>query len=289
MDNSAEYKIDANFRWFRIATKANDELYLVQCGIEQCKPDKYYGPTVREEYHVHFILDGKGVFEVNNISYQLSRGQIFVVMPGEKHYYYADSMEPWRYTWISFGGSRAEYFLEKAGITKEKPVREAYAEPQQYLSVIEKILNHHQFTVVNELARTSLLYEIMAILVDSGNRVPSSEKHDYSPDVYVNSAIDYIQDHYAQIRVSDIASYLGISRYYLSHIYKEKLQISPQEYLVKYRLEKGEELLRTTSLSIQEISDKTGYDNPLTFSKIFKRVYGLSPKNYRSEISRNSG
>jgi len=286
MDNSAEYKIDANFRWFRIAAKANDELYLVQCGIEQCKPDKYYGPAIRTEYHVHFILDGKGVFEVNNVSYRLGRGQIFVVTPGEEHYYYADSQEPWRYTWISFGGTRAGYFLEKAGLTKAQPVREAYVEPQQFLSVIEKILNNHQLTIVNELKRTSLLYEVMALLVDSGNKVSVSEKHDYSPDVYVNSAAEYIKGHYAHIRVSDIASYLGISRYYLSHIFKEKFHISPQEYLVKYRLEKGEELLRTTNLSIQEVSDKTGYENPLTFSKIFKKVYGLSPKNYRLKKNR---
>ncbi len=292
MDNSAEYKIDANFRWFRIANKANDELYLVQCGIEQCTPDKYYGPTVREEYHIHFILDGEGVFEANNVSYHLGRGQIFAAIPGVEHYYYADSKKPWKYTWISLDGTRAEGFLEKAGITPAQPVREAYAEPQKFLDIIEKILNHHQLTLVNELMRTSLLYEAVALLVDSGSRSHmqnTREKHDYSADVYVNSAAEYIKGHYAHIRVSDIASYLGISRYYLSHIFKEKLQVSPQEYLVKYRLEKGEELLRTTSLSIQEISDKTGYENPLTFSKIFKRVYGLSPKNYRYEISKKSG
>lgn len=282
MDHTAEYKIDANFRWFRIMNKANDELYLVQCGIEQCKPNKCYGPTVRNEFHVHLILDGEGIFEANNVTYRLGRGQIFVVMPGMQHYYCADPHNPWRYTWISFGGTRAASFLEKAGITPDRPVRKTYTESRKFPEIIENILNHHQLTIVNELTRTSLLYEAIAFLVDSGSQ--SREKHDYSPDVYVNSAAEYIKEHYAHIRVNDIASYLGISRYYLSHIFKERFHVSPQEYLIKYRLEKSEELLRTTSLSIQEISEKTGYENPLTFSKIFKKVYGLSPRNYRSEL-----
>ncbi len=101
--------------------------------------------------------------------------------------------------------------------------------------------------------------------------------------------MEYIQRHYSLIRVNDIASYLGISRYYLAHIFKEKLHVSPQEYLLNYRLERSAMLLRTTGLSIQEISEKAGYENPLTFSKIFKNAYGLSPKNYRAKILMESG
>ena len=51
-----------------------------------------------------------------------------------------------------------------------------------------------------------------------------------------------------------------------------------------YRLEQSCRLLRTTSLSIQEVAEQTGYSNPLTFSKVFKNAYGLSPKNYRKHI-----
>ncbi len=62
------------------------------------------------------------------------------------------------------------------------------------------------------------------------------------------------------------------------------MEISPQEYLVSYRLEQGSRLLRTTKMSIGEIAEKIGYENPLTFSKIFKNVYGVSPKNYRIRV-----
>ncbi len=288
MDITENYRIDANFRHFRNEIKDNEELYLVECGIERCRPGKSFGPVTRREYHVHIILDGKGVLEMGGVSYSLGRGQIFTLMPEIEHFYYADDEQPWHYAWFTFAGTRAAYFMEKAGITESHPVRETYVEPEQFLMFIEKMLSRHQLTVANELGRTSQLYEAMVLLVDSWNqKTGSPEKkasYDYSADVYVNSAVEYIHGHYSTIRVNDIASYLGISRYYLSHIFKEKLHVSPQEYLLNYRLERSAMLLRTTALSVQEISEKAGYENPLTFSKIFKNAYGLSPKNYRAKF-----
>lgn len=290
MEVAENYRIDANFRWLGSEIKANEELCLTVCGIERCTPDKFFGPSVREDYHVHFILHGKGTLEIGGKSYKLQRGQIFVIPPDVETYYYSDPEDPWHYTWVSFGGTRAGYFLEKAGITAENPVRDTYIEPERFLELTEKILNHHELTVANELLRTSLLYEIIALLVESQNQQKSKEGeeevYDYSPDVYVNTAIEYIGEHYPHTKVSEIASYIGISRYYRTHIFKEKLHVSPQEFLLNYRMEQANRLLRTTGLSVQAVSEKVGYENPLTFSKTFKNKFGLSPKKYREKMKR---
>lgn len=285
MELAQNYRIDANFRWFGSAVKDNEELCLTECGIERCRPDKSYGPSVRDIYYVHFILHGRGILKINDRSYKLCRGQLFVIPPDVETYYYADPDDPWEYTWVSFAGTRAAFFLEKAGITASCPVRDTYIEPEQFQELIEKILNHHELTAANELRRTSLLYEIAALLVESQNQKTDGQRkktdYDYSPDIYVNSALEYIHEHYNQARVSDIAEYIGISRYYLTHIFKEKLHVAPKEYLLNYRLEQGRRLLGTTQLSVREISERIGYENPLAFSKAFKNVYGLSPKHFR--------
>ena len=64
MEVAENYRIDANFRWLGSEIKANEELCLTVCGIERCTPDKFFGPSVREDYHVHFILHGKGTLEI---------------------------------------------------------------------------------------------------------------------------------------------------------------------------------------------------------------------------------
>ena len=60
MDIETNYRVDATFRWLGSSLKTKEELSLTVCGIERCKRDKFYGPAVRDDYHVHFVLSGKG-------------------------------------------------------------------------------------------------------------------------------------------------------------------------------------------------------------------------------------
>lgn len=289
MDDPVQcYRISSNFRMLGRLPIEDVELYLTVCGTERCTPDKFYGPIVRRDYHVHFILSGGGTLEMDGKVYRPHRGQIFVTVPGVNLFYYSDPEDPWHYAWISFNGSKAALYLEKAGLTAEHPVRDCYLDPEEFLGIIEEILNHHEITVANELTRTALLYQILALLVNSQNQNLEKQNkplpHDYSPDVYVDNALAYIHNHYTDAKVSDIASYIGITRSYLTHIFKQRMEISPQEYLLSYRLEQGSRLLRTTGMSIQEIAEAIGYENPLTFSKMFKNVYGMSLKYYRQKV-----
>lgn len=281
------YCVGANFRLL-CSPVENTELSLTVCGIERCLPSHSYGPCMRDDYHLHFVLSGKGVLKIEDNCYYPHRGQVFIVPPNVKIHYWCDNAEPWHYTWVSFTGTKAAHYLEKAGLSIDNPVRDCYIPPEDFLVYTEKILNHHELTISNELLRTSLLYEVLALLVSSRNQNLIDNhrpvEHDYSPGVYVDYAVEYIHYNYNHIRVSDIADYIGITRSYLTHIFKQKLNVSPQEYLLTYRLEQSCRLLRSTNLSIQEISEKIGYENPLTFSKIFKNSYGLSPKNYRLQM-----
>lgn len=279
------YRTSTNFRWLGSSIKKTEELCLTVCGIERCTPDKSFGPTVRRDYHVHFILHGKGYLQINGQTHTVQRGQIFCTPPDVEIFYYADPADPWFYTWISFSGARAAWFLEKAGITAEHPVRDCGVEPEEFLALTEKILDHHQLTVTNELLRTSVLYEIIALLVSS-NTAPrkQAQSYDYAQDVYVNAALEYIHHNLARAQVADIADYIGISRSYLTRIFKDKLHTSPKEYILNCRLSEASKLLRSTDCSIQEIAETVGYTNPFSFSQGFKNVFGISPKHYREHV-----
>lgn len=282
-----QYFVGTTFRTLTSPLIDGSELCLTVSGIERCASDQYYGPAVRPDYHVHFILDGKGTYEVNGKAYHLHRGQIFVTFPGVLVYYHADPSDPWYYTYLSFSGTKASLYLEKAGITASDPVRDCYLEPEQFLAFTSKIFERHELTITNELMRSALLYEALALLVDSHGqhlaKIHQTVAPDYPSSYYVEHAVQYIHDNYAKIRVSDVASYIGITRSYLTHIFQQKLLVSPQKYILNYRLEQGSLLLRTTDLPVQEIAARIGYENPLTFSKMFKNAYGQSPKRYREQ------
>lgn len=76
---------------------------------------------------------------------------------------------------------------------------------------------------------------------------------------------------------------IGIDRSYLSGIFKEVMKMSPQEYLLHYRVEQAEILLKETDRKIGDIAELVGYADAMTFSKMFKKYKGMSPQQYREE------
>lgn len=107
--------------------------------------------------------------------------------------------------------------------------------------------------------------------------------YEYSMNVYIQKALEFIHNNYDTIRISDVAEYVGFSRSYFSHCFHKHIGVSPQEYLLQYRMKQGCRLLLTTDMKIQDIAEKIGYDSGLNFSRSFRQMYGISPKEYRKQ------
>jgi hypothetical protein len=98
------------------------ELYVCVCGTEDCEPGHSFGPTERDFYLIHYILKGKGSFTVKNTTYSLKKGDAFYICPDVTTFYKADFEDPWVYSWIGFNGSKAESYLNHAGLNVDNPV-----------------------------------------------------------------------------------------------------------------------------------------------------------------------
>ena len=93
---------------------------------------------------------------------------------------------------------------------------------------------------------------------------------------------NYFRENYKQrIRMSDIAEEMGISSYYLCHIFQKYKGMSPSKCLSEIRIARAMKLLEETDMPVGKISEECGYPNALNFSKLFSRMNGCSPSNYR--------
>ena len=77
-------------------------------GWENCKPDKFYGPAVRNYTLIHYIVSGKGSVSKADASYEVRAGEAFLIFPDEVVTYVADHDDPWSYQWIGFDGRLSE-------------------------------------------------------------------------------------------------------------------------------------------------------------------------------------
>ena len=283
-NNTAVYQEQAGYHCLTHINHQTNDLYLCSFGIQKCPPGHFFGPDARPEYHLHFILDGEGYYEINNKKYHLKRGQLFLCPPDTIVHYYADDVSPWYYAWVSFHGAKSADYLKLADFDETHLIRSSNIPPENFTAIIHKMLQCRPLTTSNELKLIAGLYHLMALLINSNSASSNSKynHYDYTSDTYVEHAIQYIATNYnSDLHVSDIASYIGINRSYLCNVFKEKLQESPQEYLIRFRMDKAKELLTSTASDVKTIAGQVGYRDPLTFSKTFRRTVGCSPTDYR--------
>ena len=263
--------------------KQTDDIYLTLCGVEKCLPGYEFQCGDRGGYHLHVILSGRGILNVNGTEFPLHRGQMFVTKPGEKTWYRADETDPWVYCWMAFDGTKAPQYIENTGLRNGLNWRDCYEDPKRFYSFVKEILDHPEMSLANDMQRLALLLSFLSLAIETEEKKQNIAHHEnnINADIYVDRALTYIQSNFSNIKISDVARNIGINRSYLTKIFKNKMGISPQEYLMQRKLNYACKLLVETDAQIQDVARRVGYNNLLTFSKIFKGKYGVSPKNYR--------
>lgn len=148
---------------------------------------------------------------------------------------------------------------------------------------INKIYTEHKtlqerfdsFTSIIE-AKSWFIHLFDQVLADKGEKVslPLSK--------HISEAIGYIHKYYSDdLSQSWIAEEIGISPVYLSKLFKDELQVGFMDFLINYRIEKAKQLLENNSLSNKKIAQLCGFNDDAYFSKVFKRIEGITPKEYQ--------
>lgn len=255
------------------------EFHLCFCGYAECEPFHSYGPATRSNYIIHYILDGKGTYQVGEQKYQLSKGQGFLIEPETLTFYQADKDEPWSYLWVGFGGSEAGKLIQDIGLNSRQLIYQCdYGE--ELKEIVFSMLKHTQSTASNLYYLQGRLYDFFSVL--TRDVVIDSYEDTTKESIYVQDAIAYIRNNYSKgVNVSDIAEYLNINRSYLYTMFKDSLDLSPKEFLTKFRVSRAKEQLTLTDLSVEYIAYSCGYKNSLVFTKAFKQEIGMTPSKYR--------
>ena len=146
-------------------------------------------------------------------------------------------------------------------------------------------MQHHAFDYLLKPIKEEELTRVMSAIVNNMEVETGGESKEPSYDRVIDNVITEIREHYMEdISLTSLAAKYNISMGHLSKMIKEHLKVNFSDYIASLRIQRSKELLRDDSLSIQEIAEIVGYNDYFYFTKVFKKVEGISPSKYRKSI-----
>ncbi len=236
-------------------------------GMEQCESGHSYGPRICPYTILHYVVSGKGTLEYKGENFEIHSGQFFIIFEGEAAKYYADSEDPWKYTWIAYDG------LYMNRLNKlQKYVFDIDSE------IFESFIKNTFNGVTDKYSTASLIYYIYSLHLTDAK---TESVHNYPNETKRIIKLKYMQS----ITVFEIAKMLNIDKRYMSRIFKEKYGKTVISYLIEIRMKRACELL-TEGYSVADTASMVGYTDAFNFSKMFRKQVGLSPREYKNSYTR---
>ncbi len=241
-----------------------------------------YRPRGRLDFQLLYIASGKAHFYFDNSEKDtvVTAGQMVIYRPKEPQKYVYYGKEQTQVYWVHFTGNNVTNILRHYGITNHMRVLstgtafEYVRLFKQMILELQRCQNHYP-----ELL-TLLLLQLLVTIHRQLNREHTA-KNEYL-EKEMGYAMKYFNEHYAtEINIETYAVSRGMSVSWFIRNFKQYTHTTPMQYLVARRITNAQMLLETTNYNITEIGRIVGYDNPLYFSRVFKKQTGMSPSEYR--------
>ena len=236
----------------------------------------------RRDYQILYVANGKTHFWFDGREKIVSAGHMVLYKPEEIQkyvYYLEDNPEVF---WIHFTGSDVKNILAYHGISLDEHVFYCGVLPD-YKALFRKIIQELQLCRYGYEDYIASLFNDILLLVDRQQH--EQKKTTGNVQEQIERAAAYFNENYnTKISIDDYAESLHISTNWFIHNFKQYAGMSPAQYILSLRMVNAQSLLERTTYNIKEISEIVGYENPLYFSRVFKKEIGKSPAQYRKEM-----
>jgi AraC-like DNA-binding protein len=265
-------------QWFHASSEIEKKtgIQLMRAGRNLAKPNYSVGPKVIPHYGLHFVLHGKVFFSQGTDQVTAKKGDVFCVFPN--HQYSYSIVEPdgeLRLCWLTLQGDNIGSVLQQIGIARSchhlSNVMSSSVE-----ETLEEILDNLRVPVAVDsgLHLISRLFHLFHLLHSEVN-VGTSQQEELK---WLQRSLDFIHANFRDnLQVNDAAAHVGISRAHFSRTFTRIVKQTPHRYIQLLRLRDANYMLFNSSLSIKEIAASLGYDDPYTFTRAYKKLYGKPP------------
>lgn len=227
-----------------------------------------------ENIELLFCTEGTGHTIINSNSVEMTPGTVTVVNSGMMHCTIADS-EVLKYYCLIIDTD----FLKTLGLDVENTDLAEYIKDDRICEYFKTIVS--EYYDKNDFYEAAIKGSVAALTTHIFRHYSLGKKQKISDDA-IKRSIKYINEHFKEdILVSDIAEYVGFSRFYFSRKFTETVGCSVKEYIQIMRCREAEDMLLSHKYTVSEVAAECGFSDVSYFTKTFKRVLGYLPSKIK--------
>ena len=261
----------SNYKIFQCRPKNYYDLAIYQIGYEKCEKDHSFGPVKRDCYLLHFVVSGRGYYEVRGKVIPLKKGDCFLVIPDEDTYLHAEESDPYEFYWIGFRGTATLQLMEHLGF---------YVNNNFLFSS-----NEHEYAILKDYFRKTIecdregMDEKASLISRRDSSIPSVVRMNMD---FWKEIVEYIAFHYdSPLTVESLSKRFGFHRTSIFKLFQKNTGMSPTEYILNYRLDKALNFVKTTDMPFKSIAMNCGFNSLSYFYRSFKNKFKRTPQQIR--------
>ncbi|GAA3952024.1 AraC family transcriptional regulator [Chitinophaga oryziterrae] len=267
---------------FLTKDKITKQVYITDIGYyPKAKGHYIQRPAGVGQHIIIYCVEGSGWIEIDKKRIEISPSQFITIPANTPHRYSANTNDPWTIYWIHFKGEIAAYIVELI-LQKSRNYKPHLTYNENRIKLFEDIYTNLEKGYSGDNLRyvNMIFYHFLSSLLyeDKFNYVENKPEDD----VIALTIAQMQQKIHTVLTLNELANFANLSVSHFSAIFREKTGYSPIEYFNHLKVQKACQYLLFTTMTVKEIAQHAGVEDPYYFSRMFSRLMGVSPTEYRN-------
>lgn len=260
----------------------NNLMHLQEVGQLQAQKQYKNQRDGLRSYLFFMVVSGSGTLEYESELYQLEAGDC-VFIDCRNSYAHQTSNNLWHLKWIHFCGSNLdsiyEKYVQRGGLPVFRP-SDLYSFDRIWETVYALASSSDH---IRDMRIFESLVSLSVLLMDESWH-PDTARESASKRQNLQEVKDYLDENFQQqISLDDLSARFFINKFYLTRVFKAQFGISINTYILQQRITHAKQMLRFTDKTVSDIGIACGMESPNYFSRMFKKIEGISPSEYRKK------
>ncbi len=259
-------------------------------GIVTYRPGESLGPRQLSDYELVYIIEGQVTYICNGQRHEAPPGTLILARPGFREHYIWDPKRPTRHAYLHFNLLR---LAADWPVCSHWPLLRRQPDPgltSLFRFILQWVRDHPEYPAITPGFEENRLLAAFITIYLKEMELPEKD-FDCQRPVPVMRALKWMrelldEEPHRQVMLSELAAHAGVTDKHLCRLFRASSFPSPMRTLMMLRLQLSVTLLARSNLSVKEIADRCGFENPLYFTRTFSKAYGRPPTRMRGELAR---